>query len=292
MTSQKLPLFGGMVQPVHTGPLVTPAVTPIFTPPDAGSRAPEIYELHLWVSLGLSIAKPDLQVVARDNATGRNSVIWAAQTSVTDSTPYLSYPIKVLDGFPVRGGISIELTAGVGGADLYPTGPQLWGYYRVAGQGTVREDQRRPIGANLPGFAAGLPIALATQPPPASMSPSTPQDAVVHVFEPGRVDEISLAFPSQNLPVAPATSGFTIWELTFERADNTSIIPNHIVYINSITAYGPVSGWGITPASPYFFDKVAFGGGGTPALHHIRVKCSDADGITGAGSVHGYFTRR
>jgi hypothetical protein len=280
MASQKLPLFGGMIQPIHVGMGLPAVQNDIFTPPDKTSKAPQTYELHLWVMA--SAAGQTLAVVSQESATGKVGLAWGGISAGGN----VGVPQKVLDGYPVRGDVKMALLASSAAADPYPVGPQMWGYYLPVGQGALREDERRFIGAALQKSNAGVGFVLSSvQPSPASFPAGSPDNAIVHTFEPNRIDELSLAF-------TPYADIGALARLTFEDAANQPIIPLHYVQFVAYTSYGPgAPAFGAFPPSPYLLHKIPFGGGGIPKLHHIRVKIVAFEGDTGLG-VHGYFIRK
>jgi hypothetical protein len=292
MASQKLPLFGGMIQPVHANlnPTVSLAANPIFSPPDKTSKAPQTFELHLWLLPPLdSGANPQgFEVLVTEDATGRQSAAWAGLLAPNAGKG--GQPQKVLDGYPVRGAVTVGLAVAAA-ADQYPSGPQMWGYYVPVGQGSLREDERRFIGQdNLQKFNEGLGFSLlwnitAPLPPVPAGLAGSPSSAVVHVFEKGRIDEVSLAFA----PLLPVPCWAVV---TFEKEDNSLVIPGHSVQMYIDTPFAnPSAAFGAFPPSPYVINKIPFGGGGQPLLHHIRVAVA-FDGNDRALGVHGYFIRK
>lgn len=278
MTSQKLPLFGGLIQPAAVGASPATEITTIFTPPDKDSKAPQTYELHVWLKCdGLVRA---LSVLAVDNLNGKVGGVWGGVSAVGNG----SIPQKILDGFPVRGDVTIGFVASGVPADVYPHGLQLWGYYVPVGQGAVVEEARRPIGQALAKFGAGVPFLLSNVQPPVSPVPaSAPTSAIVHVFSPGRVDDITLGFTA----FGPAGCGA---RLTLEKADSTPVIAGHYIDFDALTPFGPgLPAFGSFPPSPYVIHKLPLGG--HPDLHHLRVEATDlGEGSAGLG-VHGFFTR-
>lgn len=286
MAQQKRPLFSGGI-PLTFQTSDTGVDTPIFTPPDVSVRAPQTYELHLWA---MSIADAQsIQVIAQENASGKQSLAWSGKSS-TD-TKFV--PVKVLDGYPVRGDVSIF----VRGKDtaLVPKPGFMWGFYYAVGAGRIREDERRFMGRTLAGFNAGLGLSLSTQP---SIFPApndnVPQGEILHVFDPSRIDEISIAFTPF---VTDPTAIGVVAALSFEKVDNTvlSVLP-----VVAKLEYGPnVLPAGAYPPSPYILHKIPFGGDVSAGLHHIRAFVGsgfaadpEVAALTGAVGVHGYFTRR
>lgn len=284
MSSQKLPLFGGLILPVH-GSTPVPTTTRVFIPPDADSKAPITYELHLWV-LGL-VTGNVMAVAVTDQVSGK---VGYAFTGVSAS-PNFFVPQKVLDGFPVRGNVRVDFQ--LVAADAWPTGVQLMGYYVPVGLGAVKEEERRAIGRPLTKNGAGVPFALCTPPVVAGFPADATPDAVIHTFDSGHIDEISLGMNTF------LNTGGEI-HLTFERKDNTPVIPGHYVRMFAFQKFGPSSfadaaagtPYGLFPLSPYQIHKVPFGG--FPDLHHLRATAIDfgAGPKQSAVSVHGYFVRK
>jgi hypothetical protein len=235
-----------------------------------------------------SAANQALAVVARENATSKEALAWAGLSVAGNAFA----PVKVLDGYPVRGDVSLILRA-IGSPIATPDGPQMWGFFYAVGAGRIQEDERRFIGVPLTGFGKGLGFPLSTQPSilPAEAGPA-PLDSIIHVFEPNRVDEMSLGFTPFVVPPVPGT----LFRLTFEKIDNTPVIPGHAVNLLALSAYGPggvLPASGGYPPSPYLFHNIPFGGGGQPLLHHIRA--SVVGGVAdepGALFAHGYFVRK
>jgi len=288
MPSQKLPLFGGLIWPLHNGsilPLVAPVPNVIAGPPDkslspAGVQA--IYEIHLWLITGSDGAQQAYWLYAiEDSAPAVTRTIWSgnlAQLGVNARNE----PIKILDGYPIRGNVSLGMLAlfatgldDVG--DEYPTGAQVFGYAYRVGQGTVKESERRFIGepSSDNGLSVGLPLVI---------SPGGKE--TVHTFESGRVDEVSLAFTrdTNNPPDGNDPAG-TI-KILFEDANNQPIIAGHEVLIN-LQPQG--QNYLRDPQSVYAIKQAAFGST-VYALDHIAVETlaqPDKDLY-----VHGYFHRQ
>jgi hypothetical protein len=280
MTAQKLPLFGGMISPIHVGVAGVPLINDIFGPPDKALKTPpRTYELHLWVMP--SAALQGLQVGVTETATGKTSVAWSGISAAAN----VGVPQKVLDGYPVRGDVSVILGAQAAAVPVFPVGPQMWGYYLVTGQGGLYEEERRFIGQDLQGFNEGVPFLLAVQPPVFPLPPGTPSNAVIHTFVQGRIDEMSLAF-------TPFGAFGSIARLTFETKDNLPVIPGHFVDFAAFTAFGPDKpAFGAFPPSPYIVHKIPFGGGGQPLLDHLRVAILETEDPKAGLGVHGYFIR-
>jgi hypothetical protein len=290
MSSQKLPLFGGTIQPLFpdlTNPLASLALNPVFTPPDATTKAPRYFALHLWVLPPLASAGlVGCGIYITENPTGKQGAAWAG---IFPITAVGGQPVKVLDGYPVRGDVTVAASA-VGVAASGSSNLKMWGYYVPVGEGTVREDERRFIGQNLQRFNAGIGYVLGfqlTPPPPLppAVPAGAPSDTIIHVFEKDRIDEMSLAFT----PMAPVAC-FAV--LSFETEANTLVHPEAFATFHIGTGAQPPQGqYSAFPPSPYVIYKAAFGGHGYPTLHHLRVTVG-ADSPDVAVGVHGYFTRR
>lgn len=279
MTSQKLPLplLGGQIYPLHNAQAPGTPQT-IFVPPDAVlDEPPSTYEVHLWLMppLGYGGATAwTIDVQARDLDTNTAVKIWSGLITPAASAHWPTR--KVLDGFPMRGNISIEVVPATVGADAdaYPSkGVQVFGYFYRVGQGPVLQTERRFIGQNLPEFKKGLPFSI----------PATTKQ-VIHTFEAGRIDEISLAFSSLG------TGPGAIAALVFEDAAGNPIIPLHGINVpatsvQNLDAAEADAPEGFQPNSQYQIHQVPFGGI-NPNLKRISVQAGDTD-IT----VHGYFTR-
>jgi hypothetical protein len=299
MPSLKRPLFNGIIQPMHVV-IGAPVVTPIFTPPDAANvKNPQTFELHLWLLPDASDAvnQTTYQIHASVGpwATAtKKGVVWSGQ-EVPGGFVYGPRPIKILDGFPVRGNVQLSFLASkLAGADIYPLGPQLWGYYLPVGQGSKYEQEHRFIGnqPNLQGFNSGVPLQFTAD---FAAGPNPSPSEIIHTFDPNRIDEISLAFA----PVAnPDETGFAV--LVFEDANNQPLIPGHYV---KFQLYGNVANPtfsgsdltkpGVAPGpllqSPYMILGTPFGG--NPALHHIRAFAIAGEAAVIAIGVHGFYIR-
>jgi hypothetical protein len=284
MSSQKIPLLGGIITPVHTGnsattPPVAPIPLTIFTPPDKaldpqGTQA--FYELHLWIRPSID---PDanFKLSAYYDDDGDRVTVWESKIAKTASFILYGTSVKILDGYPVRGNVTLELeieTDNIAKLDLYPIGPQVYGYYYRVGQGDVIEPARRYIGADSPdGIAAGVPLLFT----------AANESRIIHKFENGRIDDLSLAF-SQPDPDG-ADPGQQI-SLVFEDANDNPIIPDH----NVIYSATPVPNFTRDPQSVYSIYRAALGGGVLyPQLDHLRATMGPA--FLKPVSVHGYFTR-
>jgi hypothetical protein len=294
MPSLKRPLFLGNIQPVHIG-IGASALTDVFTPPDSTSKAPQTYELHLWLlpqsAAGYGLNLPTYALLASEGppaSATKIGTLWSGKTGIGGFA--IPRPIKILDGYPIRGNVSVTLLASAAaGVDPYPIGPQLWGYYLPAGQGSKVELEHRFIGniAGLAAFNSGVPDSFVASAPPGT--PGTSK--IIHVFQKGRIDEISLAFAASGDPV--------VARVTFEDVANNPIIPGHYVDFRLVHTVGDpaviptatASPQGHILQTPYMLSGVPFGGV-NPLLDHIRVTAIPSVGPSGSAfGVHGFFIR-
>jgi hypothetical protein len=299
MPSLKRPMLNGIIQPMHVG-IGAPAFAPFFAPLDGAAKNPQTFELHLWLLPANTTGnRITYQVHASEGplATATKAgLVWSA-TDVPDGFAMGVRPIKILDGYAVRGNVYLTFSAfKTGGGDPYPLGPQLWGYFLPVGQGSKYEQEHRFVGnqAGLAGFNSGVPNVLTATNPP---GPGT--SAIIHNFEPNRIDEISLAFPAA-IPLDDLAESAA--RLTFEDVNNLPLIPGHYVdfplwsgfsnpgFIGS-DAVIPGVAQGQVLQSPYTILGTPFGGGINPALHHLRVQAIAGESITFLLSVHGYYIR-
>ena len=287
MSAQKIPLFGGMIIPVHNGsgthavPVVVAPPTVVASPPDKAflpQGTQGTYEVHLWLKPGGGVAAAAAELYAveayLDSNPAVKQLVWG-YPQANLPVPLNGAPVKILDGYPVRGGVTVQFTsyipAGTYVGDAYPTGSQLFGYYYRVGQGQQVQPERRFIGEDSPdGIAAGVPIVL-----------NEDERKIIHVFDSNRLDEMSLGFAQA---ADEATSGFA--NIRFEDVNNNLIIPNQ--QINLAIEQGP--NFLRDPQSVYYINQVPFGGGYISNLDHIAVtnQSSDDRSIW----IHGYFTRR
>jgi len=276
--SQKIPLFNGVIvgAPVAAAPGF---VTPVFTPPDVGAAAPAIYEVHLWVSPRENNAEPNpgaaIAVVQAREGSGAAVPVWAG---IPNAGVHAQPIVKALDGYPVRGDVTLEMlvTATMGGDPIF-----MWGYYRRVGEGPQLQPERRPIGQTLTPFNAGVPFVIAAA-----------GSSIIHVFEPNRIDEISLA-------AFITGASDDVLQLTFEDIANNSLATPFTFKPKAANIYQPVAAdfigpnGSLFPSSPYFIHQCPFGGGYLPTLHHIRAWGIPAVGEGSSSAIfHGYFTRR
>lgn len=303
MPSLKRPLFNGIIQPMHIG-IGAPAVASIFTPPDSANvKNPQTFELHLWLLPAFQDpANPTTYLIQATEGpfVGATKIgtVWSGR-DVADGYSFGPRPIKILNGYPVRGNVHLTFFAvRAAGVDPWPGGPQLWGYFLPVGQGSKYEQEHRYIGnqPGLEGFNAGVPVMLAATEPP---GPGTSE--VIHTFEPNRIDEISLAFAPIISPVAPAPGpGFGFAVVSFEDVNNQPLIPGHSVQFQLHSGVSNPAFQGSSPTdpgiapghveqSPYMILGTPFGG--NPLLHHLRVQAVAGEDSTLSLGVHGYYIR-
>lgn len=285
MPSQRMPLFGGMIIPVRTpqeGENPNPQI--IFTPPDKALKPAGVqahYELHLWLKPGANLSEYYVLEAYLDSDPANAQIVWSGTIARTFASLSNAAAIKILDGYVVRGNVTLRLssTRTTGDADDYPLGPQVWGYYYRVGRGTVIEAERRFIGQDSPdGITEGVPIKL-----------EPGEKEVIHVFEENRIDELSLAFT----PDYPDDSGDTI-SLAFEDANGVDIIPGHRV---NLLIPSSLPNFSHDPMSVYSIYQIPLGGGISPSYVNLPNPYQISAEIV-AGEVnnplwaHGYFTRR
>jgi len=292
MPSQKLPLFDGIIQPVHCGVVPNPTNNLIFAK-SFDPKAPRTYEVHLWLMPQEASALYSVVASEGPYATAvKKAEVWTGRATgaPNDSFPNGSRPIKVLDGYPVRGDVQLSLNC-TAAADSFPTGPQMFGYYYQVGSGEARDFEHRYIGdKTLSGFNQGVPQAFVVPATGGGIS----ADLIIHTFEPGRIDDISLALSM----LGAGESDIYVASIRFEDVNNVSLIPGHSVIVpmtdvvsNPTYEAGTAGQPGInTPASsPYILQGIPLGG--NPRLHHIRVAFAAIFGGPGVASVHGFFIR-
>lgn len=282
MPSQKIPLFGGMIIPVHNGntPGIPIIPTIIASPLDKALKPEGVqgtYELHLWLKPGPQVASGDDDeyytiTASLDSNPTDTRVVWSSKGSNTGSGVN-GPPIKILDGYPVRGNVTLVLWVDIPielVPDLYPVGVQIFGYYYRVGQGSQIQPERRFIGEPSPdGLSTGLPLLLGPG-----------ERRVIHTFEDNRVDEISLAFVQ---PANDEVAGLV--NISFEDENNNLIIPDQEINILNM----PSPNFLRDPQSVYSINQVPFGGGYLPNLHQMAITNTRDNQIAWA---HGYFTRR
>lgn len=299
MPSVKIPLFNGLVQPFH----VPSGAVEIFVPPDFKSATPQTYEVHLWMvpnswSDGDANNALSVSIVASEGVLGSTSNTGALWFGQPFNGKKSTFPIKVLDGVPVRGDTRLLLVAdAVGATDLYPKGLQLWGYYYVSGQGAQFEPQRRFIGKSLGGFNQGVPFDFSL---PAGVGKAQTAKQIIHTFEPGKIDDIALTFDA----IYPGDPTDVVFSFTFEDSNGVPLIdPDHDLgvltpMLGACTSPSFEGGVNANPSrmqvklDPYIIRGVFGGSVGPSRLSQISarmLRSSSADLIQ--GFVHGYFTR-
>jgi len=284
MTAPKIPLLGGIIAPLHNGaPNAVPPVAAIpnliASPADKALQpvgVQDVFEYHLWLMPGLDPVQRFWLYAVDDNNPGVQYTIWSALLSVLTTQPH-GKPIKILDGYPVRGNISLYLEIECNDqGDEYPIGAQAYGYAYRVGQGTQTQRERRFIGEPAADneLSFGLPLVVA----PGGRR-------IVHTFEPGRIDEISLAF---GFPVPPDSSGDEgFCRLIFEDANNNPVIPAHSVPVwielQQLNYFRD-------PQSVYRIYQAVFTPNTYPNLDHIAIVLDNEPARD--LYVHGYFNRR
>jgi hypothetical protein len=270
MPSQKIPLFDGVMKPVGA-PVLAPVT--LFTPPDKnlkdGTQA--FYEVHMWVVPSPTPAAIPLTgdsyglLATQDGSTANAGIVWSRNNTESAYQPGL--PVKMLDGYPVRGDVTLS---GIFKTDVADTA-HVFGYYYRVGQGEVVQPARRSIGLNLsPMLDAGVPISFLAG-----------EKKVIHKFEKGRIDEISLAFQKAAPDVADPTAF-----LRFEDAGGVLIPGTQPVTVRVLT----IPDFLRNPASPYSFYQIPLGG--SPAIPTLAQLSVESDGAPNElFFTHGYFTR-
>ncbi|MFQ5339947.1 MAG: hypothetical protein ACE5F6_00215 [Anaerolineae bacterium] len=267
MENQKLPLFGGIITPLHNGADPILGATPIGGPVDKtlprGTQA--TYEVHLWI------------VPSTSEGATRWGVFSAYDSDLTTVRPIAqgvipagnTYPVKVLDGFPMRGDVSFATSIVMNDSivDLYPNGAQAYGYAYRVGRGDVIEPERRFIGDPSPdGISAGVPLTLAAG-----------AKVPLHVFERDRFDDIFLGFTVQEL---------ASMKLYFEDASGVPVVDlsHYVEFVVPVFAEG---NYLRDPQSIYTIKGAVFGGNAIfPNLHRISIECDKI------ATVYGHFSRR
>jgi hypothetical protein len=188
-------------------------------------------------------------------------------------------PIKILDGYLVRGDMLLEMGVGnatVNGyasADLaiQAAGTFIWGYYQRVGT----DDSWRFIGepAAGPKFDTGLPIII-----------SAGQRKIVHTFETNRFDELALQVinPAPYLP--PTDSALF---LSFADANQVDIPHTSAIYLNAMDILGGPNNLR-DPQSVYGFTGVF---GGNAQLKYLMIQNLVGYGPGAPLFIHGRFNR-
>jgi hypothetical protein len=268
MENQKLPLLGGIIAPLHNGADIVAGATILGGPVDKnlprGTQA--TYEVHLWIVPSTSGGATSW-LLASAYDTDLTTIRPIAQGVIPTGN---TYPVKVLDGYPMRGDVSfaVGIVMGDGPADLYPNGAQAYGYAYRVGRGDVIEPERRFIGEASPdGIAVGVPLTLAAN-----------AKVPLHVFERDRFDDIALAFQ-------PSALGARV-KLYFEDASGVPVIhPDHNVEL--VVPLFAEGNYLHDPQSIYTIKGAVFGGNAIfQNLHQISIECNQI------AFVHGYFSRR
>ena len=298
MTAPKIPLLGGIIAPMYEGsygaaPAIPPTPNIIFSPADKALQpagVQDTFELHLWLLPAVGSSEVYWIYAYEDSTPADRRILWsgdfdtiaagAGATNEADVDPY-GRPIKVLDGVPIRGNVTVvlETTQFNFSEQLYPEGVQVYGYAYRVGQGSQNQRERRFIGEpSSDDISAGLPLKLVA-------GVKTP----LHTFEPGRIDEISLAFilsvPDPPDPMPDPTGAEIV--LTFDDANNNPIIAGHQVrmFIDDQKL-----NYFHDPQSIYQIYQAVFTPNSYTNLDHISVTLQ-ADS-TREMYVHGYFNRR
>jgi hypothetical protein len=196
--------------------------------------------------------------------------------SISGSPAHVSFasygvPVKVLDGYLVRGDVQIELASGPvvdGGVDLfsYPKGTKIWGYYQRLGDSIeawnfIGEPPAGPL------FDTGLPLAL-----------DKGEQKVVHTFDPARMDEIFLAFTDTLDEHVAGSSVF----VSFRNADMSIVSQSAMEILADRRTFGSPN-YLRDPKSVYNFYGVF---GGSPTVKFLVVNSGRP-----LVSVHGRYIR-
>ena len=114
MSAQKIPLFGGMIIPVHNGntTILLPAIpTVVASPPDKALLPQGVqgtYEIHLWLKPGPRTAEEYTVTAYLDSDPDTKIIVWSAPQTAIPTGPD-GAPAKILDGYPVRGSVTLQL---------------------------------------------------------------------------------------------------------------------------------------------------------------------------------------
>lgn len=270
MRSAKLPLFGGIILPLVNGDDLATALTVLGGPVDKNLPKGEqaIYEIHLWLIPAIpAIAASTGWVLSAIYDGDLPSFRVIAAGDIPSAGGDYTYPVKILDGYPMRGNATLSIGIVLTGeaANQYPVGAQVFGYAYRVGQGDVFEPERRFIGEPSPdGITVGTPLAL----------PATTKK-VLHRFESGHIDELSLHF--QPYPAEAQV------DLYFEDVNDQPVIPGHKV--SFLVPVGTEPNNKRDPQSIYTIFKAVFGNTIFPNLDHISIEAS------AIAFADGYFTR-
>lgn len=303
MSQQKIPLFGGLIKACHDSITPTPAVTPVFAPPDA-ALAPGTqgyYAVHLWIKPAKIVLSGGgatdyfyaLKAVRNASPADKRTIWSSAATFLLDVVGFFNaggptlpqvqnfggVPIKILDGYVVRGDVALQLESRTDqahpGTDQFasPDGTKIWGYYQRVG---AENEGYRFIGEppSGPVFDTGLPIKLAPG-----------ETKVLHVFEPDRIDEIYLEVASEFFPGEGDVANPTT--ITFSDSPNpggTALSAVNILLPKDVRGAPNTIR---DPESPY---NLYGAWGNNPALKTLQATNTEAGG--GADVfVHGRFSR-
>lgn len=281
--AQKIPLFNGLIKACHDG-VAGAIVTPVFSPPDktlaTGSQA--YYALHLWLKPAHVTlpAQHDEYILQAKRGSNPADVrpIWSSDSQIlrqvtgtvatlTQVNNFDGVPVKILDGYVVRGDVTIELSS-EGSADRFAdaNGTKLWGYYQRIG--AVNEGYRfigdPPVG---PLFDTGLPT---------SIGPG--ETKTVHTFDPDRIDEIWLEIAALLSDTALAGA------ITILLVDSNGAVLSQLDVLQDQVVLGAPNGIR-DPVSPYDFHGVF---GNNDQLDTLQIKNND---VATTVFVHGRFAR-
>jgi hypothetical protein len=187
-------------------------------------------------------------------------------------------PIKILDGYLVRGDMLLEMAIGNATVNGYNSadpvvraaGSFIWGYYQRVGV----DDSWRFIGepAAGPKFDTGLPISLAEG-----------ERKIIHTFETNRFDELALQVINPA-PDLPATDSALL--LSFADANQVDIAHTSALYLNAMDILGGPNNLR-DPQSVYGFTGVF---GGNTQLKYLMAE--NPGGYAGIPLfIHGRFNR-
>jgi hypothetical protein len=182
-------------------------------------------------------------------------------------------PVKILDGYLVRGDVALELVIAGATVNAYASadpavraaGTFVWGYYQRVGT----DDAWRFIGEPPAGpkFDTGLPIRLLKD-----------ERKIIHTFEYNRFDELFIQMVTANLD--PATGPFV---LSLADANEVDLPHSTLLFQNSEGVLGAPNGLR-DPVTGYNFHGVF---GGNAKLKYLMAMSAQA----GAAHVHGRFNR-
>ncbi len=263
MSSSKIPLFNGLIYPLHNGdttaePAITPPKNLVFIPPDKNldrandpdNRLRRYYEVHLWIiPVDPRVDSADqlftLEVFPTADPSD-TTLVWGGQAADLMPDTDAAMPYKVLDGYMIRGDYGLQLSLDFQngkGLDVYPFGAQAYGYVVLDGVGAEQSEARRFMGAPSPdGVAEGLPIAIASD--DADTYP-------LHTFSQNRFDEVWIA--AGRPATATDIAGFYIRQVDSNGVD---IISGQRINI-SIPVIGPNAQH--DPQSPYLLKGAVLG---------------------------------